>query len=272
MNKQKIMDLSLQITTDYYDNNIQPFLDSLDEKSLWYGPAQGQFLSGKDAIIAAWSAETDHPLTFTLENIHVTAITTSSSFYEVMLGFDVTTHYPDGKSVTHFQQIHLTWSIHRITDSGGKIKRVPKILMCVITNPHHKHKKDHIYPTHYDPAYWNQSKPGNEGVRMVFHTTANSDYYLSSSSILWIGSAGNSRHCAIHTMRETIEVIATTSMIEKQYPDVLLRCHTSYLVNPDYIKSICRFSLTMEDGTKLPIPEKNILPSKKRYNYGLSEL
>ncbi len=263
MNKQKIMDLSLQITTDYYDNNIQPFLDSLDEKSLWYGPAQGQFLSGKDAIIAAWSAETDHPLTFTLENIHVTAITTSSSFYEVMLGFDVTTHYPDGKSVTHFQRIHLTWSIHRITDSGGKIKRVPKILMCVITNPHHKNKKDHIYPTHYDPAYWNQSEPGNEGVRMVFHTTDNSDYYLSSSSILWIGSAGNSRHCAIHTTRETIEVIATTSMIEKQYPDVLLRCHTSYLVNPDYIKSICHFSVTMEDGTKLPIPEKKYTAFKK---------
>ncbi|MBO6107817.1 MAG: LytTR family transcriptional regulator [Eubacterium sp.] len=266
MNKQEIMDLSLQITTDYYDNRIQPFLDSLDEKALWYGPAQGQFLSGKGAIVAAWSAETVHPLSFTLENIQVTAITTSSSFYEVMMSFDVTTHYPDKRNVTHFQRIHLTWSIHRITNADGYIKRVPKILMCVVTNPHHKHNEDNIYPIHYDPDYWNQSEPSREDVRMVFHTTDNSDYYLPSSSILWIESAGNSRHCVIHTTEGTIEALTTTAMIEKQYSDVLLRCHASYLVNPDYIRNIRRFAVTMADGAELPIPEKKYTSFKNKVN------
>ena len=43
---------------------------------------------------------------------------------------------------------------------------------------------------------------------------------------------------------------------EKQYGDLLLRCHQSYLVNPGYIRNIRRFKLTLSDGTQLPIPEK----------------
>ena len=263
MNKQEIMGMSLQILTDYYNNNTQPFLDSLDEKALWYGPAQGQFLCGREAIIAAWAAEPEHKLSFSLENSSVTAVSTSSFFYEVIVCFDVTTHYPDGNSISHFQRIQLTWCIHRITDSDGTVKRVPNILMCNITNPHHKNSLDNIYPTHYDPSYWNQPSSTSEGVRMVFHGIDNSDYYLSSSSILWIGTTGNTRHCNVHTTRETIEVIATTSSIEQEYPDALLRCHTSYLVNPSYIKNIRRFTVTMEDGTELPIPEKKYTAFKK---------
>ena len=57
MNSQKIVDLTNDIVQRYYHNDIQPFLDHVDEQVLWYGPAKGQFLSGKQAILDAWSGE-----------------------------------------------------------------------------------------------------------------------------------------------------------------------------------------------------------------------
>ena len=42
MNKQEIAELSMEIVQTYYQNNTKPFLDYVDEKVLWYGPAKGQ--------------------------------------------------------------------------------------------------------------------------------------------------------------------------------------------------------------------------------------
>ena len=42
----------------------------------------------------------------------------------------------------------------------------------------------------------------------------------------------------------------------KKYKKIFLRCHQSYLVNPDYITNIRRFRVTLSDGVELPIPEK----------------
>ena len=197
MTKQEIIELSVEVTTEYYKNNIDPFLSCLDKKAQWYGPAQGQFLIGRDAIRAAYKAEPVHSLSFTMENIQVNAISTSPSFYEVMLRFYVTTRYPDGKSFRHFQRIHLTWSMHRIKAADGTRSFIPKILMCSITNPHPN------------------------------------------------------------------EVMTTTASIEKNYPNAFLRCHTSYLVNPCYVKGVKRFSVLMDDGSDIPISQKRFATFKK---------
>ena len=235
MTKQEIIELSVEVTTEYYKNNTAPFLDCLDKKAQWYGPAQGQFLIGRDAIRAAYKAEPVHSLSFTMENIQVNAISTSPSFCEVMLRFYVTTRYPDGKSFRHFQRIHLTWCMHRIKAADGTRSFIPKILMCSITNPHPKHSEDNIYPTHYESSYWNQSTEKGDRQLMNFHAADGSDYYLTSFDIKWIESTGNSRHSVLHTTVDTVEVMTTTATIERNCPDAFLRCHSSYLVNPFYV-------------------------------------
>lgn len=263
MTKQEIIELSVEVTTEYYKNNTDPFLNCLDKKAQWYGPAQGQFLIGRDAIRSAYKAEPVHSLSFTMENIQVNAITTSPSFYEVMLRFYVTTRYPDGRNFKHFQRIHLTWSMHRIKAADGTRSFIPKILMCSITNPHHKHSEDNIFPTHYESSYWNQSTEKDNQQLMNFHAMDGSDYFLSSFDIQWIESAGNSRHSVLHTAIDTVEVMTTIASIEKSYPNVFLQCHSSYLVNPFYVKGVKRFSVMMDDGTVLPISQKRFTTFKK---------
>ena len=70
MNKQEIAELSMEIVQTYYQNNTKPFLDYVDEKVLWYGPAKGQFLQGRQSLLDAWGNEYN-PLTFSLGNIRL---------------------------------------------------------------------------------------------------------------------------------------------------------------------------------------------------------
>ena len=55
---------------------------------------------------------------------------------------------------------------------------------------------------------------------------------------------------------DSIDALEIIVLLEKKYGRLFLRCHQSYLVNPDYITNIRRFKLTLSDGTELPIPEK----------------
>jgi DNA-binding LytR/AlgR family response regulator len=59
------------------------------------------------------------------------------------------------------------------------------------------------------------------------------------------------------------QVSASTSALEMEHSDLLVRCHESHLVNPRYIVSIKRFHVTLSNGKVLPIPEKKYTAFKK---------
>ena len=71
---------------------------------------------------------------------------------------------------------------------------------------------------------------------------------------MYIESHG--RHSNIHTTSDSYEITESLLSLEKRFPDYFLRCHQSYLINPDFASSIERFKLTMSDGFVIPIPEK----------------
>ena len=100
MNQQHIADLSAELIMRYYDNDYMPFLEAMDDDALWYGPAEGQFLHGRETMIRVWSAE-EHSLRFTLGNMEVMHTSAHPSFCDVMLSFHVTTHYPDNHDITY---------------------------------------------------------------------------------------------------------------------------------------------------------------------------
>ena len=46
------------------------------------------------------------------------------------------------------------------------------------------------------------------------------------------------------------------SDLQKQVGDNLIEIHRSYLVNPEFIRSIQRYQFTLVDGTELPVPQR----------------
>lgn len=56
---------SIHIITEYYNNNLQPYFDSISEDVLWIGPAERQEIRGREQVISTFSAEV-HGLSFTM--------------------------------------------------------------------------------------------------------------------------------------------------------------------------------------------------------------
>ena len=255
MNQLAIADLSAELIMRYYENDYMPFLNHMDDEALWYGPAEGQFLQGREAMIRVWNAE-EHSLKFSLGNMEVTHITANPSFCDVLLSYPVTTHYPGNRDITLSQRILLTWCERVVADQNGGKTKEPRILVCHIANLHAKHADDFIYPNKFHEVYPEHAEPPH-GKRIHFHGWDRSDYFVLSDTILYISAAHGSKHSEVHTTDGTIEVAASVSALAKQYGRLFLRCHHSHLVNPDYIQNIRRFKVTLSDGTELPIPEKN---------------
>ena len=255
MNQQVIADLSAKLIMQYYQNDYMPFLEAMDDDALWYGPADGQFLHGREAMIAVWNAE-EHDLTFSLGNIEVAHISSHPSFCDVILLFPVTTHYPDGHAIMLLQRILLTWCERTIEDENDGKTKEPRILVCHISNLHEKHDDDVIYPNNFHEIYHRSKEGAKHGRRIHFHGLDRSDYFFLSDTIIRIEAAHGGKHSIVVTTESEAEVVSTITKLEKQYGRLFLRCHQSYLVNPDYITSIRRFKVTLSDGTVLPIPEK----------------
>ncbi len=255
MNQQTIADLSAELIIKYYENDYMPFLNHMDDDALWYGPAEGQFLRGREAMIEVWKAE-EHSLKFSLGNIEITHISAHSSFCDVMLQYSVTTHYTDNHDITMNQRLQMTWCERVVENESGSRIKEPRILVCHISNPHTKHEDDVIYPNKFHEVLHQTRIEPLHGRRIHFHGLDRSDYFFLADTIIRIEAAHGGKHSVVVTAVEEVEVAHTITKLEKKYGRLFLRCHQSYLVNPDYITNIRRFKVTLSDGTELPIPEK----------------
>ena len=263
MNQNAICELSADLIIKYYNNDYMPFLMSMDDEALWYGPAEGQFLQGRENMIKVWQAE-EHNLTFTIGNMKVRHISPGSAFCDVMLSYSVVTHYPDGHNISVFQRLQMTWCERKEKDENGKTVKVPRILVCHISNPHSKHEDDTIYPVNFAQIYAGDKALPQRGERIHFHGADRSDYFFLSDSIYWIEATAGGKRSILHTASDEIEVLMSVSQLERQYGHLYLRCHQSYLINPHFISNIYRFGVSLTDGSNLPIPEKKYTAFRKK--------
>ena len=102
------------------------------------------------------------------------------------------------------------------------------------------------------------------GILSGYHTQSKwRGYFRGAESAFDMGRT-NVKHSIIHPPAEEIEVLSTLSNLASTYSDIFLRCHQSYLVNPNYIVNIRRFKITLSNGIELPVPEKKYTLIKSR--------
>lgn len=253
---------SILVITEYYKNHLQPFFDNLSEDILWIGPAKGQEIRGREEVISIFSAET-HNLTFTMGSIRAICISPCKTAYEVILQYEIYTHYPDGNTDLHNQRIQYSWYREKVqTENGSDF--CWKIAVMHISNAWPYDSRDTIYPIHYNslplPVQFIE-KP------KYFMTVTASDlsvHRIPMERLLYIETVKRTAKLHIQTSTDSIIVNGKLPDFEKAYPDFLLRIHSGYLINPDRVSKIERFSVTMSNGVKLPIPEKKYTAIKQQ--------
>lgn len=259
MNTQQLAKLTNDIVQAYYQNDLRLFFEYLDEKVLWYGPAKGQFLSGRQAILSTWGRE-ENPLTFTLGNVRLDCAASHPAYCEVLMSFPVTIHYPSGEHICMDQIVHITWCERKIKGMDGK---QPRMLLIHISDLYQKNENDIIYPIHFNQTYRGFLPVAETGRRVHFHGVNHIDHYLLPDSIRWIESYGTNQHAVLHFDETAVEVTTPVRLIEDSCAETFLRCHKSYLVNPRYVTQVKRFRCVLSDGKELPIPEKKYTAFKK---------
>ena len=255
---------TIYIADEYYNkNNSQPYFEYLAENVMWYGTAIDHKVKGRDKLREIWASFPGTP-TFSLGDIEAQYIQTSPMSCEVMLIYIVTVHYPNGDTVPILQRSQFSWADVNTTDEQKRRKNNSKIFMLHISNPIEYHAKDYIFPTHYNELYNSYERAGKsmEDPRLNLRGTENDFYLIAVSSIIWAESAPK-RCCLIHLRDKTITVKKTVTEIEKQTEGLLVRVHSSFIVNPVDVVSVRRFEVSLSDGAVIPIPEKRYTAVKK---------
>ena len=254
MNVAELVTRSADIITQYYHNNITPFLEAFHDDAIWIGPAEKQVLRTRKAILQAFSRE-EHNLHFVLHDLTLRPLTVGSRHAcEILAFYRVDTLWPDGSSNQVLQRVQFTWCLQ-----NGE----PRIRVCHISNAISYDERDTIYPVHYAETYRTMTLAGEaRAERLSFHGLDKSFIYLNRSHIVYIETYGH--HTLLHTLEQTLESLDSLSSIEKRFPEFFLRCHQSYLINPEHVTQIRRFEVQLTGGAVLPIPEKKYTAVKAK--------
>ena len=263
MKTDDIIKLSIFIISEYYKNNLKPFFEYISDDVLWIGPAQRQQIQGKKNLLQTFAAE-KHALTFTMGDIHVLSVSPHSHLKEILLHYDIYTHYPSGNTEMHDQWLHYTWHEKRTKNDAGLIEYQPEIILLHISNLWKYDSRDTIYPVHYENVSVKMPAFTNPEQYVSVKAADKCVHRIAASRILYIETVKRSSRIRIHTENGMITINETLSGFEEKYPGFFLRIHSGYLLNPAHVKDIRRFAVTLSDGTELPIPEKKYTRIKKQ--------
>ncbi len=148
------------------------------------------------------------------------------------------------------------------TAAGWEYKT--EIVMIHISNAWEYDSRDAIYPVHYETVSRSARFFTKAEHYVTVKTPDMSVYRIMAEHILYIETVKRSARLRVHTEKDTIIINETLPEFEKKYPGLFLRIHASYLINPAHVREIRRFSVTLSDGTELPIPEKKYTRVRKQ--------
>lgn len=264
MTRTELPEYSAYIITEYYKNNIQPFLDSFSKNCLWIGPAEGQIIRTKKTLLDTFSKE-NNQLTFAMQNLQVIPIPINATSMDVILTYTVISYYPDGATTVFQQRNELLWAEETLRDADGNSSKTYTLRVCHISNEFPYDTRDTIYPNHFTELDIAKLYTGKVNMcKSALKGLHNSYFYLSADTIMWLESKGI--HTLIHTVDKVYEAAEKISNVVKQYSDTLCQVHASYAINPQYVASIGRFFVELDNGKRINIPEKKYTKTRDEIN------
>lgn len=260
MKQKEISALSLEIVGQFFDGDPDPLIDHLSETVLWFGTRDGQFYRGKDRLTAVLLSAHEKA-TYTLGNMSTQLSPVGKKGLNIVLFYDVFSHLPEGTSIVNRQRTLLSWEEQKL-QSGDEEESVPRLTMIMVSNAFSG--TGTVFSASDLPA---RAKAAAElPKRILVRGMKDESHYLDADGVVYIESTDSSHHSLIHTEDGVIPCLDKVTSLAERYGDCFLRSHASYLVNPFFVRSLKRFSLTLADGTVLPVPEKKYTAFKKMLN------
>lgn len=268
MRNTELEQLTVNMVTEYYKNNNEPFFQYADENILWLGPRAGQMISSKETLVSFFTSETTD-LTFELRGMTAYDVRTGPGRWEIILQFLVTTIFPTGEMHEHNQRMQFSWAKNRGRGKSGTASGPDYTIHVLNISNLGFMEEMALYARSASESAIDASHiqmPGERGPICIFQGMKDEKYYLSVSEILYLESESRARHCVIHLADPNMPPIPCReklNTIQERYPDAFFRSHICYLINPLYVTETSRFQVKLLGGKVLPIPEKKYTSVKK---------
>ena len=246
------IELTRECLAHFWQRDCEYAVNHFADDVIWVGSRQDQYIIGKKEAQADLKADIGELQPCHLLNAEFNVVASTPKVCVVTGRYLVTTD----DCAEYFLQVQQRCTfVWKSTNDGLKISHIhisnPMGELSLAENerfPNSMGKMAHRYLVNH------ALKLQNNTTTLRITGDGGSLCFILLSEILYVNAA--KKNAVIFTLNGKISVRESISDIEAQANGELVSVHRSYLVNPDYISSIERYTVTMTDGSKLPVPKK----------------
>lgn len=256
--KPDIIVLTAELLHEHYERNLGAVLAHLADDAVWIGPFDFQWADSREAFRRIAASEYGAvPARLTQEEYHCAL--RSGGVWLVYGRFLLTATLPDGRVMQANIRVSVLWKRIR-----GELK------------VKHLHVSDSEgFPRGGEPSQSSASFYGYVGRHMEhaspergkrrkisLRDVAGCSHYLYASEIVSVQSDGS--YCIITLRDGSFRMRERIMTLEALLCDDFVRIHRGALVNCAYLSELTRYSVTLSDGTVLPVAKGRYMSVKKK--------
>lgn len=232
----------------FWQLDIKPILSLAEDDIMWVMPEQERYMRGIDAMRADLKANLRELVPCHMSHVEFTVVQNCGRALSVVGRYLVTTD----AGAPIFLQVQQRTQVNReLVDDRLVVKSLyishPRGELAVARGETFANAIGRMAKHYLD-----ERVAAETNLHRVPLRDANGTMHLVSSSDVVFVEARRKR-CLVRTTYEDIDARMGITDALGQFPE-LLAAHRSYLVNPRYIRSFNEDSLSMSDGTQIPLP------------------
>ncbi|MGN1442235.1 MAG: LytR/AlgR family response regulator transcription factor [Acutalibacteraceae bacterium] len=253
---------TVEAILDFYNGEYEKFLEFLDENVIWYGPKAGQYVVGKENVKDIVCKKREGH-SYRVENVQTKLISYTPSIYSIVVTYLLHCCREDGTVKTVFQ--HIVANGQKIRDRNGET-----FWRCPFIHVSNAEQKTTTAVT-ADMGLSQRQKPllNRDAPRLVLPGDNYTTIYLREDSIKYI-VGGKGVMCYVYTDGGVYLVRRLLKQIYDCLPDYYYRCHSSYIVNLNYVLYLSSSKITLTDSTEIPISTKRYAQIKQEIGEWMS--
>ncbi|MEI3171317.1 MAG: LytTR family transcriptional regulator [Lachnospiraceae bacterium] len=248
--ESEMLNLTYECLSRYWQKDYMFIVSYCAEQVIWCGARQDEFLLTRSDVAEDFR--------FNAEGLQPCHLLNAEFYAQSNASFCVVTG--NYRVVTDETADFFLQAQQRCTFVWEKTKEGPRIRHMHVSNPIGEMKMDgkEAFPNKMGKMAYrymmNEIQRRTCASRISAYGTNGSLTFFELPKVLFISALG--KESVVQTADGKTFVKNSISDLQKQAGDALIAIHRSYLVNPEFIRDIRRYTITLKNGTELPVPQR----------------
>lgn len=264
LKKAEIVELTRKVIRSFYQREIQENLDYVHDDFVWIGALDFQFAKSKQAFLKLIESEMKAE-PFQIFDEEYTLLTRDRNTIVVYGRFRLLLELSQEEQVRTHTRITAVWqhmdgALYLMHVHGSNAQDVP---IQMSRAPIQSHQEVAFF------EYLNSIEQTGVSNKLSFREVQGKYHFFLPNEVMYLKA--NGQGAIVYTKDQEIKVSNILAAHIKRLPDTFLRIHKSYVVHQAYVESLCRYTITLTDGTTLPVGKERYMNLKRILQGGENE-